>query len=728
MSTSVQKVLRIISAGMIAGMSAVIIEFSLAALIFSGDLSRFITRGVGIMLFGLVVFNVVVTVLSAYPGIISIPQELPVAILALSAAGISRAMEGFASPEEIFMTVIGALVVTTLATGILFLVLGWFDLGRLIRFIPYPVFGGFLGGTGYLLIVGAMGVMTDSHEINHWMTQDMLIKWLPGVLLGFLMLYARRQLEKFQAILFLLVGATLTFYLILSATGTGMAEAASQGWIIDSFTDEKLWDPISLADISLINWPVIASQATSLGTVLIISTIALLLHISALEHTARTYLDLNREMRAAGVANLFAAFGGSPVGYQTLGLTSLSVRMGSNTRFVGFIVAAMGVITLIMGQSLLGLFPKFILGGMIFFLGLEFLADWIYDAWFTLPRTDYVLMLIILGVVVGFGFLEGVFAGIFLALILFVINYSRVDIVKQSMSGSNYHSNVDRAIMHHRVISELGDQIFILKLQGFIFFGTANNLFDQVYDRLGNKELMGLHFIVLDFRLVTRLDVSAMNSFAKMQQLVEGNNVTIVFTNLSPKLHNMLKIGGFEIENDRVFRIFSDLDHGVEWCEDQLLISSSKTQKLDRDDTLPKMLESAFPKELNYKKLIGLMEKKNYKGGEYLIRQDSQPEEVYFVESGRVTAQLENKDGDSIRLRTMGAGTIVGEMSFLLGLPASASVVVERPSTIYSFTKKDLKKLEKKEPEMANAFHKMVTRLLGERLSNTTRTLRTLMD
>jgi len=33
--------------------------------------------------------------------------------------------------------------------------------GRAIRFIPYPVIGGFLGATGCLMILGAVQVITD---------------------------------------------------------------------------------------------------------------------------------------------------------------------------------------------------------------------------------------------------------------------------------------------------------------------------------------------------------------------------------------------------------------------------------------------------------------------------------------------------------------------------------------------------------------------------------------
>jgi SulP family sulfate permease len=40
------------------------------------------------------------------------------------------------------------MAVTTLATGLAFLVMGYFGMGEIARFMPFPVIGGLLAGTG----------------------------------------------------------------------------------------------------------------------------------------------------------------------------------------------------------------------------------------------------------------------------------------------------------------------------------------------------------------------------------------------------------------------------------------------------------------------------------------------------------------------------------------------------------------------------------------------------
>ena len=54
---------------------------------------------------------------------------------------------------------------------------------------------------------------------------------------------------------------------------------------------------------------------------------------------------------------------------------------------------------LVFGTSLLAYFPKPLLGGLLFFLGLDFLYDWVVAGWKKLSRIDYAVVLLILAVI-----------------------------------------------------------------------------------------------------------------------------------------------------------------------------------------------------------------------------------------------------------------------------------------------------------------------------------------
>jgi SulP family sulfate permease len=121
-------------------MLVVFIEVSFAALIFSGELDQFVPQGVGILLFGAFIMGAYVSLTSSLSGAISLPQDPPNVILAVVAASIATTMTS-ASPERTLATVVGAMMLSAVLTGLFFWLLGRFNLGQLVRYIPYPVVG-----------------------------------------------------------------------------------------------------------------------------------------------------------------------------------------------------------------------------------------------------------------------------------------------------------------------------------------------------------------------------------------------------------------------------------------------------------------------------------------------------------------------------------------------------------------------------------------------------------
>jgi SulP family sulfate permease len=731
-----------LSAGLVNGILIVIFQSAYAALIFSGKLSGHVAQGIGIMLFGAFIMGVVMALSSSFPGTTAAPQDAPAAIFALIAAAIAGGMA--ASAGNTFITVVAAIALTTIFTGGLFLALGGFRLGNLVRFIPYPVVGGFLAGTGWLLLKGAVGIMSgvplDFSNLSRLFQPDILLNWLPGFFFGLILYLVLRRFRHFLLMPGMIIGGIGLFYLLLFLTGTSVAEAGNRGLLLSQFPGGVGWHPLTPSLLSEVNWPAIFARGGNLSTIAIIALISLLLNASGLELIARREVDLNRELRAAGIANLLAGLGGSSVGYMSLSLTALGYRMGSRSRLSSLTSAALCGLTLLSGAAVAAYFPKPLLGGLLLYLGITFLMEWVYKSWFRLPRPEYLLVLLIL-VIIGFvGFLEGVAIGVLIAVVLFVINYSRIDVVKHVLTGVTFQSNVDREPSCQRFLREKGEQLYIYKLQGFIFFGTANNLLDQINKRVSDPGLPPLRLVVLDFRLVSGIDSSAMNSFLKMKLLQETREITLVFTHLSPHIRRQFKTGGLIKEHDTALKIFPDLDHGVEWCEDQILqneqisgaIPPGQKQGMEfLESVITAFLKPHLPGETGdpvIARIHRYLERKKVAAGVYLIRQGNPPVGIYFIESGQFTARLTAEDGKTVRLRSMGPGTVVGEMGVYLGLPATASVVTDRECVVLFLSFANLLRMERADPETAAAFHKFIACVLGERLANNNKTIRALMD
>jgi SulP family sulfate permease len=458
-----------------------------------------------------------------------------------------------------------------------------------------------------------------------------------------------------------------------------------------------------------------------MATVAIVGAMALLLNASGIELIADREVDLNRELRAAGAANLVAGLGGGPVGFHALSLTALAQRTGAKSRVVGLVAAAVVALGLLFGASIMSLVPRVVLGGLLLFLGLSFLVEWLIDAWPRLPRADYAVVVLILLVIGAFGFLQGVGFGLALAVILFVVNSSRTDVVKHALDATSLPSNVDRSPEERKVLREHGDKVQVFQLQGFLFFGTANGLLDQVRSRVADPSHPPLRFLVLDFKRVIGLDSSAVLSFTKAVQLAEAEGFTLVLTALGSDVRRRLARGGVEA-GERV-RFYPDLDRGMELVEDEMLeaagASTAQTSLLERlIRTLGREVED----------LLVYLERMEAETGEEIIRQGDPSGDVFFLESGRLSVQLRQDDGEVVRLRSMGPGTVVGEVAMYLGASRTASVVAEVPSVLYRLPAGSLEAMERTDPGAAAAMHRFFAHLLSDRLADTLRSMSALMD
>lgn len=740
-----------LSSGVICGIIAVIVSIAFANLVFAGNLALYLPAGINLMLLATMSLAVMATLTSSLPGVVAGVQDGVVAVLAVVAATIVQVMPATATPAESFFTIIAAIGFSTVLTGVIFVLLGYFKLGYLIRFIPYPVIGGFLAGSGLLLVLGALSTMVSSFnglfDIPQLFSVTALPEWLPGAIYAIVLFVALNRINHPLTLPGMLLGGVLVFHGISwlwpgfsSVSPAGVSDGSTSP-VGTSFGDLLLW-----FNLQYVNWPIVLRQAMSGVSVAVVSVITLLLNASGLELETKSDLDLNRELKVMGISNILVGLGGGAAGSHILSETTLIHRMGGKSRLAGLVLAAVCGLVLLTGEAWLQLLPEPVLGGVLLFLGLDFLVTWVYQTWFKLPLVDYGIIILILLVITLVGFLEGVGVGLALTVLLFVVDYSRVNIVRHQLSGATYQSNFQYPRLYQKLLKRKGHQICILELQGFIFFGTAHKLLEQVRQRLNQQPAP--RFVVLDFRLVTGFDTSAVFSFTRLKQLALMQDVVLVFTHLSPKMLAQLEKDVLLPDEPHIWRVFPDLDRGVEWCESQFVQTlesvgfklqshggGETASMAQKPDKLQAFLD-AVPADGEYLADSGsfdvaclrpYLQPTVVAPGDTLIRQGEPVAGLYFIESGQVTVQLAQGDGQTVRLSTMGAGSVVGELSFYLGTPASASVVVDQPGQVYVLSMAKLEELEASDPQIKGTLHKFMAYLLSERLFNANTTLQALL-
>jgi SulP family sulfate permease len=728
-----------IVAGVIIGAVEAFLAVSFAALVFAGYLEDFIPDGIALYLGAAALTLAILAWRAGTRGVVGGMQAATAAVLGVVAA--TTAVSAYGSPERAFLTVVAATLVVTVLCGAIFLVLGMFRRGNLVRFVPNPVVGGFIAGAGWLLLKGGINVAADVppslSTIGDLTDSSVLQLWVPALAFGVILLVATRVVKRPLVIPAVLGIGVVLFVIGMLVTGSSIESARGGNWLLLTVFDEaQPWEPWTLRALTGADWFAVLEQWAGIAAVVFVAVIVILFNISGTELVLHRDLDTNEELRDSGVLNVVSgAFGGIPA-YHALSMSALGQGMRVNARRAGLVAAVVPLAAVVFGASVIELIPRMIVGGVLVFLGLALMVEWVWDRRRSLPPVEFGVVLVILATIIVRGFLPGVVIGLVLAVVLFAVSYGRVELVREVAFGETYHSNVDRPSDQRAVLRASGDRVQILRVNGFVFFGSANSLLERIRKRV---EAEPPRFLVVDLRRVTGVDSSAVVSFVKVVHLAETNGFELVFTGASDPVRKRLERGGV-VESEGVVRFEPDLDRGLQWSEEGLLrVAGPDGRVIEgipvRTGAVEAGVDHATSPDGSSAVLAGMpsglgtyLERVTLPEGTVLIRQDEPPDEVFVLESGRLSVEMVTAEGTRLRVRSVNPGVVVGEVSMYTGLPRTADVVAETPSVVLRLSGETIRRIEAEEPELAAAVHRWLARTLSERLSDTLREFDALLD
>jgi SulP family sulfate permease len=300
--------------------------------------------------------------------------------------------------------------------------------------------------------------------------------------------------------------------------------------------------------------------------------------------------------------------------------------------------------------------------------------------------------------------------------------------VKNELTGADFHSNVDRSEERRQFLEKHGQSIIIYRLQGFVFFGTADRLREQIMERLNDAAKPKVSHLVIDFMRVSGLDTSAVVSFQKLANFARLRGLALVLAGFNQPSHQAFLRSGLTSGEFGGVLMFPDLDRGIEWCEDKLLETIQPEGREPANYSVTEQLAQVIDDKKLAAKLANFLERVEFEPDAVMIQQGSPSEGMYFIESGQATVDLKGDNESHIRLKTLGPGAIVGEIAFYLGGPRTASVFARTKVVAWQFTQKGLRKVQEEAPELAVAFHRGMASILAGRLSSTNRLVQFLMN
>ena len=386
-----------ITVGMIVGSITAFHTISLASLIFSSEFSSYLSYGVHFLLIGAIVMGGVVALLGSVPGQIAAPQDSACAILALMATAISTGLPMDTPVSEKVVTFVCAMSISAFIVGVVFLIIARFQSGNFLRNFPYPIISGLLAGIGWVIISGAMEMMTTIplriSNLPSLLSFPILMKWLIGIAF---FLFLLKTIELFHSIIVfptILLGAMGLFHASIWNLDIPMQIAVEQGWML-GVSSKVNGLALNLTLASKIHWSMVFKQAHFMIIMATMSFIMLAFNIRAIELASGRHVDARREVYANGLANMIAAFGSGGIGFTLLTETSLVHRFRAKHRWTGVVAAGMSAVVLL-NITLLSFIPKFVVGGVLVYVGYGFLKQWLVESFSKLSSREYAVVLLV---------------------------------------------------------------------------------------------------------------------------------------------------------------------------------------------------------------------------------------------------------------------------------------------------------------------------------------------
>lgn len=692
-----------VSTGLIVGLSSVVYAISHGALLFSAGASHLTAVGISAALItasicaiGSCFFKEKTFVMGTDSSTVSVMAGMVLALSNLTS-----------NPQTSQATILTAIFMLSLISSGIFYLVARLNLANFVRFVPFSVMAGLLASTGWLMCSGALMIISGVSLSMRGLTQLMDQPNRPELLVGIAIALALQSLSKkiSAAVLIPLVIIFSSFaiqFAINSAFCQSLGDLCSiQTWLF-SFDAQSTLTPAWKIPFSEIDSHALLRAIPAIFVIAFVGVITILLSVASLELSYKREFNLNQALQVHAGSSLVAALMGGFLGIISTGRTTLN-RLGNGGVLSTAIVALLCLLMLVGGGGLLAYIPRAAMGGVILFLGLSMLKNWVWDQRKVLERTELLEIGLILVVVANLGYLAGFGLGIAMACVAFVIACSKNPLISFQADLSVFASSVVRHERHREWICKAGAQSLIFKLKGYIFFGSASNL-ELIFNDIEKRNVQN---ILLDFSEVLGIDRSAIGVFHRIlrRDTIAQVNFYFIYSEKNQKIIRSLypKINSME----RV-SFYPSLDLGVEAIEDHIL-ASNQTEGLEHScfDFLSNEVEEQI--------LMSACELVPYMAGQNLCNEGDHSSQIYFIKEGSLEI-VKELNGSEIRLTKLSSGAMAGEMAFYSGEARSATIRSSSSSWVYVLSAAALQEMRNSHPGLASKFDLHVIKKLANAL------------
>ena len=472
----------------------------------------------------------------------------------VAALVVIKAIEEYGSLEA----GMGFIICIFLLAGVVQILFGVLKLGTYIKYIPYPVVSGFMSGIGGIIILlqiypffGQTSPKKVLDVITNIVDVIPIINWEAMIIASstIAIIYLFPKITK-------AIPSTLVALISMTIVTTFIGlEVPVIGTIPSSLPELKIG---AIASIHASDITLIIELALTLA---LLGAIDSLLTSVIADNITKTKHHSNRELVGQGIGNIMAScIGGLPGAGATM-RTLVNVNAGGQTPLSGVIHGVLLLATLLGLGNYAQEIPIPVLAGILITVGVGIIDYKGFRHIKSVPRTDAVVMLIVLGMTMFVDLIQAVAVGLILSSILFMKQMS--DQLGSEVKILPIKENC-RQWWKENIPDSIADKIYVKHFPGPIFFGFAPALQAMA------ESLPDIRVVIFRMMDVPNIDQTGLYALEEVVLSLEKRNIAVVITGLQKQPYRMLQrinmVPGLIPEN----YIFDEIEDCIQWLGEEL--------------------------------------------------------------------------------------------------------------------------------------------------------------
>ena len=478
-----------------------------------------------------------------------------------------------AGPTAAFATIVAGIVarsgveglaVATILAGIILVIMGFCQLGSLIKFIPFTITTGFTSGIAVTIVIGQLkdffGV-TYPAGMETIETMQKLKAFAAGfgtmnvhsLIVGLVCLAILIVMPKITekipgSLVAVLVGIVMVKFLPLQVNAIGNLYSVSNA--------------LPAFHMPAFSYDVIQGSLSDAFTIAILAAIESLLSCVVADGMIGGKHRSNTELVAQGAGNIVSAlFGGIPA-TGAIARTAANIKNGGRTPVAGMVHAGVLLLILVILMPYASWIPMPTIAAILFMVAYN-MCQWRTFARLakTAPKSDIAVLVITFFLTVVFDLVVAIEVGMVLSCLLFmkrmsdemgVRSWLHVEEVEEqkreeeeASRGAKKTMSVEEAQLKAAAeeinpakLRQIPMELAVYELTGPLFFGAA--------DRINQIEVNEVtRCLILRMRAVPAADSTAMNSMTALCERCKKNGVTLILSHVNEQPMRAMEKAGF---------------------------------------------------------------------------------------------------------------------------------------------------------------------------------------